>query len=156
MPVKVIPKFSKAQITKELKRRRDIIFDRILIRLQAVGEEIINSARIGGSYKDQEGNLRSSIGYVILYNGLQLVEAGFQQIKAGSEGVTVGKNVVREMASKYPTGFVLVAVAGMVYASAVESKNYSVLTPFANDAAQKLAKSMKELIKKLKTEPLNL
>lgn len=156
MPVRIIPKFNRAQVTKELQKRRDVIFNLIISQLQEIGEEIINAAREGGNYKDQTGNLRSSIGYVIIFNGLQKVESGFQQIKNGVEGPTIGKDVIQEIASKYPNGFVLIAVAGMEYAAAVESKNFSVLTPFATESAIKLREKMKELIKKMQSKPINL
>lgn len=39
--------------------------DKMLVFLQAGGEKFIEVARRSGSYKDQTGNLRSSIGYII-------------------------------------------------------------------------------------------
>ena len=43
--------------------------DKMLVFLQAGGEKFIEVARRSGSYKDQTGNLRSSIGYIIAKDG---------------------------------------------------------------------------------------
>lgn len=48
--------------------------DKMLVFLQAGGEKFIEVARRSGSYKDQTGNLRSSIGYIIAKNGKVVAE----------------------------------------------------------------------------------
>lgn len=48
--------------------------NKILVLLQAGGEKFIDIARRNGSYKDQTGNLRSSIGYIIAKNGEVIAE----------------------------------------------------------------------------------
>lgn len=48
--------------------------NKILVLLQAGGEKFIDIARRNGSYKDQTGNLRSSIGYIIAKNGEVVAE----------------------------------------------------------------------------------
>ena len=51
---------------QELKRLQTV-----LIRsLQYCGEQVLNKARSTNSYKDQTGNLRSSLGYVVAADGL--------------------------------------------------------------------------------------
>lgn len=42
---------------------------KILLFLQAGGERFVKYARENGSYEDRTGNLRSSIGYIIVKNG---------------------------------------------------------------------------------------
>src|ERR1043165_7680784 len=115
--IKLVPKFSKADIRKMLEEKKKIIFNTILENLKLIGEEFIASARSTITYTDQTGNLRSSIGYIILYNGLQYFDGGFIQIKQGSKGVKVGKELIEEIIKKFPTGLVLVGIAGMDYAA---------------------------------------
>ena len=90
------------------------------------------------TYADQTGNLRSSIGYVIFYDGEKVAGGGFGggALFANSEGVKgsgvqggkTGNEISEKIAAKYSKGFVVVIVAGMEYATYVEAKGYDVLT----------------------------
>ncbi|AOR28727.1 hypothetical protein FORMB_16880 [Formosa sp. Hel1_33_131] len=91
---------------------------------QFIGETFVNEARISGNYTDRTGNLRSSIGYIILLNG-KVVEQNFE---GNSKGQSQGKKVAEEVANQYPDGYVLIGVAGMQYAAYVEAKNFDVIT----------------------------
>lgn len=77
-------------------------------------------------WNDDTGNLRSSIGYVIMYDGEVRFE-NFQTYNGkGQDGASTAKSFAHEIASRYPTGIALVIVAGMEYASyveAIESRN---------------------------------
>ena len=82
-------------------------------------------ARSGAeSWFDRTGNLRSSIGCMMLENGRVISSSGFDSVSGpqggGSEGSTEGKRYIEELASKFPTGIVLIVVAGMDYAAYVE------------------------------------
>src|SRR5687768_10758084 len=120
MSVKIVPKFTKADIKKMLELKKQRILDAITQRLQRIGEKFVTNARnktkAEGGFGDITGNLRSSIGYVILYNGAQL-NADFDGKTA--EGVVFAKKAVADISAKYPTGFCLIVVAGMEYAAAV-------------------------------------
>ena len=70
--VKVVPKFTNADIKKMILQNKQAIIDAILLNINRIGEEFVINARDNKTYKDQTGNLRSSIGYVVLYNGKQL------------------------------------------------------------------------------------
>ena len=48
--------------------------ERIYNLLQRAGEEFVRLARKNGNYQDHTGNLRSSIGYVIVKDGHVLAE----------------------------------------------------------------------------------
>jgi len=146
--IKILPKFTKADIRRMIQQRKELFNELILQNLQKVGEEFIILARESGSYHDKSGNLRSSIGYVILRDGFQFAGDGFVLIKKGGEGQKIGKKVIEEIARKYPTGWVLICVAGENYASAVEAKGFSVITPAAIEASQHLKTAMKRLSKK--------
>lgn len=94
-----------------------------------VGEKCIIEARNGGTYTDQSGNLRSSIGYAVLMNG-QVIQSGcVDKIKNGDEGVTEGQKYLQSRIKKAnKKGVVLIVTAGMNYAEYVEAKGYVVLS----------------------------
>ena len=79
--------------------------ERLTIRaLSYLGEQCVSRVRNRGgnkSWYDQSGNLRSSVGYVIAYNGSIIQYSDFNQIKQGSEGVTVGKKLAEELVKRY-------------------------------------------------------
>lgn len=110
--------------------------------MQTVNEEIIRGLAILGdkcvvrikdrsgaeSWNDKSGNLRSSIGYGIYAHGRKLLNSVFQQVKNGSEGVQVGRDMIDALAQQYADTYALVVIAGMNYAEAVEEcKNKDVL-----------------------------
>lgn len=116
--------------------------DNIELVLAYVGEQFVNWARTVDSYKDRTGNLRSSIGYLIANDG-QVIKESFPGDKSG--GVSEGRKIAEELAMEEYSGYVLIVVAGMDYAAAVESKGYDVLSG-SSPAAERLLKSlMKEL-----------
>jgi hypothetical protein len=143
----LVPKFTNADIQKMVAEKAGRIEQAILLRLQRIGEQFITDARNNGTYKDRTGNLRSSIGYVVLRNGEQLTESGFQQVKAGALGTATGNKVLLEAASRFPKGYVLIVVAGMSYAAAVEAKGLDVLTGSSQTAVTELKRAMERINK---------
>lgn len=95
--------------------------------LNRVGLLCVTEARNNGSYIDQTGNLRSSIGYAVLKNGIPFNTSNFESVKGGAEGSKEGVDFVKQLAGIYGTGLVLIVVAGMEYAAYVETKR-NVLT----------------------------
>ncbi|MFA5849943.1 MAG: hypothetical protein WC833_08670 [Bacteroidales bacterium] len=93
-----------------------------------VGEQCILEARGNGDYMDQTGNLRSSIGYVLLKNGRVIRSGGFEQVKGATDGVKEGTALTTKLISENGRGIVLIVVAGMKYAAYVEALNRNVLT----------------------------
>lgn len=117
--------------------------------------EAVNHARTTDTYKDRTNNLRSSIGFVLYYNG-ELVHEDFMvsgkgtggggevsfKTKGGDDvsftsktiapdgpaGMKSGQELANEVAQRYRSGFVAVIVAGMHYALFVEAKGFDVLT----------------------------
>lgn len=124
--------FGKQQIARVLENFQKENDSRMIQTLQFLGEQFVNKARLSDTYRDRTGNLRSSIGYVILKDG-GIVDSNFEGI---AEGVTKGKDVANEVAMEYPKGFVLIGVAGMDYAAYVEAKNYDVITGSAPTSAE--------------------
>lgn len=140
------PRFTNATIEKMIKAKVELIEQVILLRLQRIGEQFITDARTNGNYTDRTGNLRSSIGYVVLKNGEQYARGGFEQIKTGSEGKRKGANILSEAISKFSSGYVLIVVAGMDYAASVEARGKDVLT----GSSQTAVISLKEAMQKIK------
>lgn len=93
-----------------------------------VGKACVNEARDNGGYTDQTGNLKSSIGFMVLNDGLVIHKGGFKQVKQGSKGKKEGSEYIDQIVSQHNNGLVLLVVAGMNYASYVESMNLNVVT----------------------------
>lgn len=124
--------------------------DMLTIRaLSLLGEMCVIEAKDRpqeSSWYDQSGNLRSSIGYVIVRDGKIVTYSEFNQVKQGSDGVKEGKELAKELAKKYTSGYALIVVAGMNYAElveAMESKN--VLASAELFAKQEMPKMMAKL-----------
>lgn len=115
----------------------------IIKKLSYIGESAISEARENGDYMDQTGNLRSSVGYVILNNGKTVLE-NIQRSDRGTDrstGVQVAKNFIQEISEKYKNDFVLIVVAGMNYAVYVEALGRNVLSS-SKLLAESLAKQL--------------
>lgn len=113
-------------IQSEIERR----IDAVVYKFQYVGESCIKEAREGGNYTDQTGNLRSSIGYIIVKDG-QIIDQAIYEHDKGTDrktGVSQGKQYMESLAAQIPRGIGLIVVAGMNYAAAVESRGKNVLT----------------------------
>lgn len=102
----------------------------ILRTFMYIGEACLNKARSTDSYKDQTGNLRSSIGYVIVEDGRVVQASDFSPSDKGTDkatGQATGKAYANELAARFPSGLTLLIVAGMNYAAYVSAKGYDVL-----------------------------
>lgn len=119
-PQRQIEQYTRAEIQK--------LEQRIAKTLMYIGEQCVNEARDSGAYINQTGNLRSSIGYVILHDGEVVVEPEFIQYKDGQNGVERGKDFIKELIARTGKGFSLIVVAGMEYAAYVEAKGLNVLS----------------------------
>jgi hypothetical protein len=128
--------------------------------------QAVNRAKMTDTYKDRTNNLRSSIGYVLYYNGelvSEFFEAGGRgsggggevkfttsdgtevsfttavQDSSGKEGVETGRSLANLIAQRHATdGFVAVIIAGMDYALYVEALGYDVLTSSTLDLRRDL------------------
>lgn len=109
----------------------------LVYNLCYVGEQVLNAARSTKSYKDQTGNLRSSLGYVVAIDGQIVQISNFEVVKDGEAGATEGKAYAEQLLQQFPEGIVLLVVAGRNYASYVSAKGYDVL-----DSAELLAEKL--------------
>ena len=124
------PLFDQQSLERWLNHFQRKAEDKMLVFLQAGGEKFIEVARRSGSYKDQTGNLRSSIGYIIAKDG-EVVTENFKESDKGTDKTTgkyKGRRLAEEVSLSHTGGYVLVGVAGMEYAAAVEAKGYEVVS----------------------------
>ena len=140
----LVPDFSLPQVYDRID---DFANDKIAQAISAlayVGESIVNRARDSGNYTDHTGNLRSSIGFVIIYNG-DIVDKLIQEATGSTQGKETALQLSEDFSKKFNKGLVLVVFAGMEYAAAVESRDYDVLTgsqPMAGELLRELKKEL--------------
>jgi len=115
----------------------------IISRLIFIGEAFVNNARANGTYNDITGNLRASICYVVLKNGSK---------KSPGDIPANSKKRMRELISQFNKGYVLIVLAGMDYASSVESKGKDVLTASSTIAKAQLKIAITNFKTSLKSE----
>ena len=146
----ITPQFNLNDIERILREKIEKYHQKVIRILRIVGEKCINEAREYGSYQDQTGNLRSSIGYIVLKDGKPIEKGGFapteRGTKKGKDGQKEGEAFINKVISQYPSGFVLVVVAGMKYASYVEARNYNVLSSSELLAEKEVPKLLKALL----------
>lgn len=153
---------NQSAIKAKMKDAEEAILQKFLRVLRYCGEMAVNEARTNAGYTDQTGNLKASIGYVISVNG-KILENSFAgkvtvrkkdgtadmrytvSRKEWSDGRKVGYDLAREIAMSKPD-IALIVVAGMKYASHVESKGRNVLT----SAEQMASRIVPELLKQLR------
>lgn len=151
MKAGLTPLFTTSQIDRWFEHFQSKAEDKMLVLLQAGGEKFIQVARRSGSYKDQTGNLRSSIGYVIAKDG-KVVAENFKESDKGSDkstGKFKGNRLAVEISMSHKGGYVLVGVAGMEYAAAVEAKGYEVVSGANTQCEKYLRDTLKSVFKKI-------
>ncbi|AFR35965.1 hypothetical protein [Riemerella anatipestifer] len=134
----LVPKFSMNDINAILKQAEEDYTQKLIRALKFVGEKCVNEAKANGTYQDQTANLRNSKGYVIVADG-RVIDENFSISANGSvpskeNPLKYGRELAYQVAPKF-RGIALIVVAGMRYASYVESKGRVVLT-----SAEQLAK----------------
>ena len=128
-------------IEQQMKR----INDALVYNLKYVGEQCLNAARQSQAYRDQTGNLRSSVGYVLAMDGKIIEQSTFEVVSNGAAGAKSGIQYAKEVIRQFPEGIVLVVVAGMRYAAQVAARRGDVI-----DSAELLAeKLVPQILKRL-------
>lgn len=146
----------KPQFTKnDIRKRFDAFLEEVekaqIEALEKLGEECVIHAReipaeVG--FKDQTGNLRSSMGYVIFKNGTA-IRSNYVQVLEGNEGMKAGQQLAEQVGSR-TKGIVLVVTAGMNYATYVEAKGRDVLASAELLAQRKLPGILSDFIDDIK------
>lgn len=123
--------------------------------LQYIGEECVAIAREQGTYNDRTGNLRNSIGYVLMRNG-DIINQNFEEKvaskvvdAANGKGILEGQALAQELAKRFSNGYALIVVAGMHYAYYVETRGYDVLDSAERNAMQRVPVLVKQLQKQI-------
>lgn len=139
-------KINEAEINKRLTEAAKSRLDNIVRILRVIGEQAVNYAKINGNYQDRTANLRNSIGYVIVLDGViidELFEKTIQPKEVSKENpIKTGRDLAYQLAEG-KQGLSLIVVAGMSYASYVTSKGFDVLISSVREAR----KLVNELIK---------
>lgn len=139
------PIFSMSDVEREFEERLLERKKAIINLLIYLGKKCVNKARSLNSYQDQTGNLRSSIGFMVLDNGQVVGSSSFPKVKTGSDGRNAGSDFIKTLASEYGEGLILIVVAGMNYASYVEAMGLDVLTSAELFAEQTLPSMLRKL-----------
>lgn len=149
---------SKSDINKYFDDYRECTFKAIVDTFGYVGEEAIKVARDdhANNWTDQTGNLRSSIGYMVTYDGKEVYSNGFFPTSApkgnGKEGQAEGKRSIEGLKGTHTEGFALIVVAGMNYAEYVEATGRDVLASAELYARKKLPEMMERVPEKIEAE----
>ena len=144
----IVSQFSVNKIRKELEKKKKEVEDFLIFRFQQIGEECVKIAREQGSYNDITGNLRSSIGYVVLNNGKPVKYGQPKQYNGklgnGAEGAKAAEVLLTKLQAKFPRGMVLIVCAGMNYAAYVENIHHKDVLASAELKAESLVKQLLE------------
>ena len=113
-----------------------------------IGEVCINIGRSTNSYKDQTGNLRNSIGYVVINDGKIVTKATTHENRnnGGKNGTKEGEEFIDKLIAKHSRGVCLIVVAGMNYASYVSASGRDVLDS-AELEAERLIEQLRSNLK---------
>jgi hypothetical protein len=115
--------FNEANSMRDIQKQADSLYQKILNSFIRAGEDFIVNARgqmqdhAMGTYKNVTTNLRNSIGYFVFHDGELIHE---------KNDIITNKSLIQEVVN--PKGFQLIVIAGMNYASYVESKGYNVIS----------------------------
>jgi hypothetical protein len=133
----LIPRFTDTDVQRATFQGMQAIENGIVDVMKYVGETFVRDARNAvnidgafpkGDYTDRTANLRASIGFVVLKDGV-VIEDGLTGSTA--EGTAAAKSAIAQIPK---SGYQLIGVAGMEYASYVEAKGYNVITSQADMA----------------------
>lgn len=133
-------------IEKALRQKLVDELNAMVYSLYEIGLSAVNTIRQNHAYKDQTGNLTSSVGCAVVVEGEIMQISGFEAIKpTGEPGSQEGRNYVQSLASQFPQGITLIIVAGMNYAAYVERRGIGGMTGgelFAKQAVEDLLLEM--------------
>jgi hypothetical protein len=102
------------------------IVDSFLNDLKNLGERAVTDIRERSQeegFRDSTGNLRSSIGFVVVKDGVIVASGGFERVDGPNrsstsvDGSQEGRSFANTLAGNYTKGYALIVVAGMDYAA---------------------------------------
>lgn len=135
MALKIKASYNQNQIAKQVEAAVKAYIDNVIAIYSRAGKAMVEDARRrkkdfsaygNGSFGNITFNLRSSIGCVVYLDGMPKFSY-FPVLSTGAEGARRGRAYADEVTMGMD-GIVLVVVAGMDYARAVENRGYNVIT----------------------------
>jgi len=104
-----------------LRNYSKVIEKALIYQLEVLVAELERHAKESGQYQDRTGNLRSSIGGVVVKNGVAVKYIGFDEAGGETEqGTQTGLEFINSKLEEVGTGYGIIVVAGMEYAAYVE------------------------------------
>lgn len=138
--------FNISQIDGFITLKIEALEKKLVKKLIDSGRQFVKLARENGGYNNVTDNLRSSIGFMVLKDGVVL-NLNFRQVGSGTKGKIEAIAFAQGLAgTTYNNGYVLLVVAGMKYAASVESRGKDVIT----GSSQVVESFLKEAITKIK------
>jgi len=132
-------------LSKEIEEQIEKEALELLIEAVETSIERVRRKQLKQPYQDHTGNLLSSTGFIIYKDG-KVVHKNFKESPIGSdkatgleEGLKAALSVLRES-----VGWGVVMVAGMDYASHVESKKYTVILEATTDIDDFITESFRK------------
>ena len=132
--------FNAARSMEDLQRQADKLYKQMINSFILAGEDFVTNAReqmqshTMGQYEDVTANLRNSVGYFIYHDGKLIIGGQAGDITGrkpedklnSAEIESIQTDAIKEFIK--PDGIQLIGLAGMNYASYVESKGYNVIS----------------------------
>lgn len=155
----VSAKFNYNALEKAINKDLIEIERKLLQIMQYCGEQFVSDARDAlhispslfpkGNYKDRTAALRSSIGYFVLRDNEVVFDnvMGLAGGRNSGEGMQQARNTLTSIPPK--RGYRLIGVAGMDYASTLESKGYNVITSQEGECFINLGSMLQKFTKQL-------
>lgn len=108
--------------------------------LKRVGNKTVTAIKTGeaSNWNDITHNLRASVGFVVVHDGVIKARQFERHDGKGEEGRKEGLSFAEELAKQFPSGFALIIVAGMDYASYVEDIDGKVVLAGGEKLARRL------------------
>ena len=127
--IKITADFNMDDLESIITEETQIWFDELVDQYRIAGRSFVERAVQKATFNNITWNLRSSIGYVIMYEG-QIVESFFKDLVAGTEGQEVGEDYAKFILSLIDDGegLSMALVAGEEYALFVEAKGKDVIS----------------------------
>lgn len=149
----VRPTFKMKVMRSYLQREEERLQQAITLELAKLGAWCVDKARTEGDYNNWTNNLRSSIGYILVKDGVILTKnfkkTGDGTLGDGSEGMRKGIELAEKLAGSSKKRYALILVVGETYAAYVESRGRNVFTSYEQMAAREWPKLRRQLKKNL-------
>ncbi len=133
-------------LAQEIQKEIDAETLKHLIKILSVGVEKVRKKMEGMPYQDHTGNLNSSTGFII-YHDAKVVHRDFRESDKGTdkttglkEGLSLALAELRES-----SGWGVVLMSGMEYASWVQGRGYDVLLSASANLDSILKESFEEI-----------